>query len=75
VIALAKAKKPIVEKITTTTKLDLTGTLNLDDLKGFLMEFEEKGEMDVCEKLRQYNGRYGVLSFTIRDEQTIEDEN
>jgi len=67
------AKKAISEKKVTTTKLSLEGTLNLDDLAGFLMEFEEEGEKNVDEKLKKYNGRYGVLTFSIKEEEDIED--
>lgn len=67
------AKKAISEKKVTTTKLSLEGTLNLDELSGFLMEFEEEGEKNVDEKLKKYNGRYGVLTFSIKEEEDIED--
>jgi len=67
------AKKTISEKKVTTTKLSLEGTLNLDELSGFLMEFEEEGEKNVVEKLKKYNGRYGVLTFAIKEEEDIED--
>lgn len=67
------AKKPISEKKVTTTKLSLEGTLNLDELQGFTMEFEEEGEKDVVEKLKKYNGQYGTLTFTVKEEEDIED--
>lgn len=67
------AKKPISEKKVTTTKLSLEGTLNLDELQGFKMEFEEEGEKDVVEKLKKYNGQYGTLTFTVRVDEDIED--
>jgi hypothetical protein len=66
-------KKAISEKKVTTTKLSLEGTLNLDELAGFFMEFEEEGEKCVDEKLKKYNGRYGVLTFSIKEEEDIED--
>lgn len=68
------AKKLISEKEVITTTLSLEGTLNLDELSGFLMEFEETGEKNVVEKLKKYNGRYGVLKFTIKDEKDIDEE-
>lgn len=68
------AKKAISEKEVTTTTLSLEGTLNLDELQGFLMEFEDSGEKDVVEKLKKYNGRYGVLKFTIKDEKELDEE-
>lgn len=67
------AKKPISEKKVTTTKLSLEGTLNLDELQGFTMEFEEEGEKNVVEKLKKYNGQYGTLTFTVKEEEDIED--
>jgi hypothetical protein len=67
------AKKPISEKKVTTTKLSLEGTLNLDELQGFVMEFEEEGEKNVVEKLKKYNGQYGTLTFTVKQEEDIED--
>jgi hypothetical protein len=67
------AKKPISEKKVTTTKLSLEGTLNLDELQGFVMEFEEEGEKNVVEKLKKYNGQYGTLTFTVKEEEDIED--
>ena len=68
------AKKLISEKEVITTTLSLEGTLNLDNLQGFLMEFEESGEKSVDEKLKKYNGRYGVLKFTIKEEKDIDEE-
>ena len=38
------------------------------------MEFEETGEKSVDDKLKKYNGRYGVLKFTIEDEKDIDEE-
>lgn len=67
------AKKPISEKKVTTTKLSLEGTLNLDELQGFVMEFEEEGEKNVVEKLKKYNGQFGTLTFTVKQEEDIED--
>lgn len=67
-------KKLISEKEVITTTLSLEGTLNLDNLQGFLMEFEESGEKSVDEKLKKYNGRYGVLKFTIKEEKDIDEE-
>ena len=67
-------KKLISEKEVITTTLSLEGTLNLDNLSGFLMEFEETGEKSVDDKLKKYNGRYGVLKFTIKEEKDIDEE-
>lgn len=70
---MAKSKKkPIVESIVTTTTIKLTGILNLDELKGFGMEFEDQGEVDVTEKLKKYNGKFGTISFSEKDEEIIE---
>lgn len=69
-----KSKKPIVEKISTTHTLDMTGFLNLDNLSGLIIEMEEKGEVDVCEKLKKYNGRFGTLSFKITESSEISEE-
>lgn len=66
------AKKKISEKKTTTTKLSIEGFLNLDELQGFTMEIEEEGEKDITEKLKTYNGQYGTLTFTVKEEEDIE---
>lgn len=66
------AKKKISEKKTTTTKLSIEGFLNLDELQGFTMETEEEGEKDITEKLKTYNGQYGTLTFTVKEEEDIE---
>lgn len=67
------AKKKISEKITTTTKFQLEGTLNLDDMQGFLVDIEDEGEVDITQRLSRYNGRFGVLTFTVKEEQEIEE--
>ncbi|WP_195618946.1 hypothetical protein [Clostridium paraputrificum] len=67
------AKNKIQEKRTTTTKLSLEGTLNLDNLSGLVMEFEDEGEKDVVEKLKKYNGSYGTLTWTEKIEEEIEE--
>lgn len=67
------AKSKISEKKVTTTKLSLEGSLNLDNLTGFQMEFEEEGEKDITEKLKKYNGQYGILTWTVKEEEEIED--
>lgn len=69
---MAKAKSKISEKKVTTTKLSLEGTLNLDSLEGFTMEFEDEGTRDVVEKLQKYNGQYGTLTFTVKEEEDLE---
>lgn len=66
------AKKKISEKKTTTTKLSIEGFLNLDELQGFTMEIEEEAEKDITEKLKTYNGQYGTLTFTVKEEEDIE---
>lgn len=71
-----KSKKPIVEKISTTQTLDMTGFLNLDNLSGLIMELEDKGEVDMSNKLKKYNGRFGTLSFKISETAELDaDEN
>lgn len=67
------AKKSISEKKVTTTTLSLEGTLNLDNLQGFAMEFEDEGLKDIVEKLKKYNGQYGKLAFTVKEEEIIEE--
>ena len=54
------------------TKLSIEGFLNLDELQGFTMEIEEEGEKDITEKLKTYNGQYGTLTFTVKEEEDIE---
>lgn len=71
---MARSKKPIVEKITTTTTVNLTGFLNADNLSGLLMEMEDKGEVDVVNHIKKYNGRFGTLSFTIKDEKELSND-
>lgn len=67
-------KKKISQKRVTTTKLSLEGFLNLEELKeGFLMEFEEEGQKDVTELLKRYDGQYGTLTFTVKEEEDIEE--
>jgi hypothetical protein len=67
------AKKAITEKKVTTTKLSLEGSLNLDELAGFKMEFEEEGEKDITSKFQKYNGQYGTLTWTVKEEEEIEE--
>ena len=67
------AKNKISEKKTTTTKLSLEGTMNVEALQGFVMEFEGEGELDITEKLKKYDGQYGVLTFTVKEEENIEE--
>lgn len=69
---MAKKKKPIVEKVTVRKTLDLTGTLNLDNLQGLIIEMEDMGEKDVCSILKRYNGRFGTLSFIINETEELE---
>lgn len=68
------AKKKISEKKITTTKLSIEGFLNLDELQGFTMEIEEEeeGEKDITEKLKTYNGQYGTLTWTVKEEEELE---
>lgn len=66
------SRKKISEKKITTTKLSIEGFLNLDELQGFTMEIEEEGEKDITEKLKTYNGQYGTLTFTVKEEEDIE---
>ena len=66
-------KKKISQKRVTTTKLSLEGFLNLDEMSGFHMEFEEEGQKDVTELLKRYDGQCGTLTFTVKEEEDIED--
>ena len=68
------AKKLINKKIVTTKTLDLTGTLNLDDLEGFDMEFEDEGTRSVTELIKELNGQEVVLSIKVKEEKAL-DEN
>lgn len=65
-------KKKISEKRITTTKLSLEGFLNLDQMAEFCIEFEEEGQKDVTELLKKYNGQYGTLTFTVKEEEDME---
>lgn len=65
-------KKKISEKKTTTTKLSIECFLSLDELQGFLVEIEEEGEKDITEKLKSYNGQYGTLTWTVKEEEELE---
>lgn len=67
------AKKSINNKKVITEKLDITGTLNLDELQGFVVELEDEGEKDIVELLKSYNGKLGTLSFTVKTEELIEE--
>lgn len=67
------AKKSINNKKVITEKLDITGTLNLDDLQGFVVELEDEGEKDIVELLKSYNGKLGTLSFVVKTEELIEE--
>lgn len=67
------AKKKISEKKSIITKLSLEGFLNLDNMEGFEMEFEDEGQKDITEKLKKYNGQYGALTFTVKEEEEIEE--
>lgn len=66
-------RNKISEKKVITTKLSLEGFLNLDEMQGFQMEFEDEGQKDVTEKLKKYNGQYGTLTFTVKEEEEIEE--
>lgn len=72
---MAKSKKkPIVEKLITTRKIDITGFLNLDKLQGLIMEIEDTGDVDVGRRLKKYNGEFGTLSFTVKNEEEVQQE-
>lgn len=36
------------------------------------MEIEEEGEKDITEKLKTYNGQYGTLTWTVKEEEELE---
>ena len=65
------AKKLISETKNIITKLSLEGFLNIDNLEGFNMEFEDEGEKSVVELLKKYNGQYGTLTFTIKEQEDL----
>ena len=67
------AKKKISENKTITTKLSLEGFLNIDNLEGFDMEFEDEGVKSIVEKLQKYNGQYGTLTWTQKETEEIEE--
>ena len=65
------AKKLISETRNTVTKLSLEGFLNIDALEGFNMEFEDEGEKSIVDMLKKYNGEYGTLTFTIKQQEDL----
>ena len=65
------AKSKINETRNIVTKLSLEGFLNIDNLEGFNMEFEDEGEKSVVELLKKYNGEYGTLTFTIKQQEDL----
>ena len=65
------AKSKINETKNIITKLSLEGFLNIDNLEGFNMEFEDEGEKSVVELLKKYNGQYGTLTFTIKEQEDL----
>ena len=67
------AKKLINKKIVTTKSLDLTGTLNLDELEGFDMEFEDEGTRSVTELVKELNGQYVTVSIKVKEEEALEE--
>lgn len=67
------AKKLISKKKTLVSSLDLTGTLNLDELEGFNMEFEDEGTRSVDELIRELNGQYVTISIKVKEEKSLEE--
>ena len=65
------AKKLISETRNTVIKLSLEGFLNIDNLEGFNMEFEDEGEKSVTDLLKKYNGQYGTLTFTVKEQEDL----
>ena len=65
------AKKLISETRNTVIKLSLEGFLNIDNLEGFNMEFEDEGEKAVTDLLKKYNGQYGTLTFTVKEQEDL----
>ena len=65
------AKKLISETRNTVTKLSLEGFLSIDTLEGFNMEFEDEGEKSIVDMLKKYNGEYGTLTFTIKQQEDL----
>ena len=65
------AKKLISETRNTVIKLSLEGFLNIDNLEGFNMEFEDEGEESVTDLLKKYNGQYGTLTFTVKEQEDL----
>ena len=65
------AKKLISETRNTVIKLSLEGFLNIDNLEWFNMEFEDEGEKSVTDLLKKYNGQYGTLTFTVKEQEDL----
>ena len=65
------AKTLISETRNTVIKLSLEGFLNIDNLEGFNMEFEDEGEKSVTDLLKKYHGQYGTLTFTVKEQEDL----
>ena len=72
---LKMAKSPIQEKITTTHKLDVECTLNVDNLTENIIigEIEDEGSKDLCELIKKFNGEFVKISITNKIEETPEE--
>ncbi|MBN3351969.1 hypothetical protein CF086_16875 [Clostridium botulinum] len=69
------AKQSINEKIITTHKLDIEGTLNVDNLQeGMLIaELEDEGEKDLKDLISKFNSKFVKISITDKVEEIPEE--
>lgn len=65
------AKNPVSEKLTTTHKLDIECTLNVDDLpEGVIIgEIEDEGEKDLAPFIKKFNSQFVKISITNKIEE------
>lgn len=69
-----KKTSPLIETVTTNRTVKMTGTLNLENLKGLVLDVEEKGLKDLTNVLKKYDGEFGTLQFTIKESETVDIE-
>lgn len=66
------AKSKISKILTSNLKLNVEGTLNLENLQGFVMDIEEFGEQDITEILKTMDNAYVKINITQKDEKEID---
>lgn len=66
------AKSKISKILTSNLKLNVEGTLMLDNLEGFVMDVEEYGEQNISEIMKTMNGAYVKLTIVQKDEKEVD---